>query len=374
MRRSAKLTMWIGLFPELTGVGGIQQVSRHMSAVLMKKSLQRNMPCLLLGLNDPKGLGSFRVGSEEYSFRGFARDKAGLASFLLRAAPELDTLYLGHVNLTPLGLLVRLIRPRINYWVVAHGVEVWESLPMHRRFGLRHAQRVLSVSAYTTSQMVRVQKLDPRRVFLLPPALDPAFIGSSCEGEVVRLPSHGRVLLTVGRLISSEPGKGIDLVIKVFSEVLRVVPDLFYVIIGAGDLQLRLEELAKESPARGRILFTGRLNLEQLKQCYSRADLFVMPSRQEGFGIVFLEAMALGKPVIAGDHGGAPEVVVNGVTGLLVNLDDPDALAKSLILLLRDEVLSRKMGEAGRRRVEENYTFALFQEKLTQMLDDATQA
>jgi phosphatidylinositol alpha-1,6-mannosyltransferase len=366
--------MWIGLFSELSGVGGIQQVSRHMGAVLMKKGLERNTPCQLLGLNDARGSGSFRVGSEEYSFRGFARDKRGLASFLLRAAPELDTLFLGHVNLAPLGLLVRLVRPRINYWVVAHGVEVWESLPVHRRLGLRHAQRVLSVSAYTTSQMVEVQKLDPRRVFLLPPALDPAFIVTSCDEDPVRLPSHGRVLLTVGRLISSEPGKGIDLVIRVFSDVLKAVPDLFYVIIGGGDLQPRLEELAQESSARGRILFTGRLNLEQLKQYYSRSDIFVMPSRQEGFGIVFLEAMALGKPVIAGDHGGAPEVVQNGVTGFLVNLDDPDALTNRLILLLRDEVLSRKMGDAGRRRVEENYTFSMFQERLNHILDNATQA
>jgi phosphatidylinositol alpha-1,6-mannosyltransferase len=282
--------------------------------------------------------------------------------------PELDTLYLGHVNLTPLGLLVRLVRPSINYWAVAHGVEVWESLPVHRRLGLRNAQRVLSVSEYTTSEMVRVQKLDPHRVFLLPPALDPEFIGTSCDGDAVPLP-HGRVLLTVGRLISSEPGKGIDSVIRVFSDVLKAVPDLFYVIIGGGDLQPRLEELARESPARGRILFTGKLSLEQLKQYYLRSDIFVMPSRQEGFGIVFLEAMALGKPVIAGDHGGSTEVVQNGVTGFLVDLDDPDALTDRLVLLLRDEALSKKMGEAGRRRVDENYTFPLFEERLTRLLD-----
>jgi len=365
--------MWIGLFSEITGVGGIQQVSRHMGAVLMRKSLERNIPCQLLGLNDPRGSGSFRVGSDEYSFRGFARDKRGLASYLLRAAPKLDTLFLGHVNLAPLGLLVRLVRPRIKYWVVAHGVEVWEKLHVHRRLGLCQAERVLSVSAYTTSQMVTVQGVDPRRVFLLPPALDPAFIVTSCDMDPLPLPSHGQVLLTVGRLISSEPGKGIDSVIRVFSNVLRVVPDLYYVIIGGGDLQPYLEELARESPARGRILFTGKLSFEQLKSYYSKSDIFVMPSRQEGFGIVFLEAMALGKPVIAGDHGGATEVVQNGVTGFLVNLDDPDALTSHLILLLRDHALSKKMGEAGRRRVEENYTFSLFQDRLTHLLNDPTQ-
>jgi phosphatidylinositol alpha-1,6-mannosyltransferase len=172
----------------------------------------------------------------------------------------------------------------------------------------------------------------------------------------------------VGRLISSEPGKGIDSVIEVLPDILKDVPDLFYVVIGGGDLQARLEELAQESPARGRIVFIGKLRLEQLKHYYSRSDIFVMPSRQEGFGVVFLEAMALGKPVVAGNHGGAPEIVQDGVTGFLVNPDDHEALTDRLSRLLQDEPLRRKMGDAGRRRVEENYTFARFEERLMHIL------
>jgi len=222
--------------------------------------------------------------------------------------------------------------------------------------------------------MVKAQKLNRQKVFLLPPALDPSFIGTPNDGKTLPLPPHARVLLTVGRLISSEPGKGVDSVIRVLSDILKVVPDVFYVVIGGGDLQPRLKELAEESPARDRILFIGKLKLEQLRQYYSRSDIFVMPSRQEGFGVVFLEAMALGKPVIAGNHGGAPEIVQNGVTGFLVNPDDPQALADRLIQLLRDESLSRKMGDAGRQRVEENYTFSRFQEKLIHILGTTTQA
>lgn len=298
--------MWIGLFPELSEVGGIQQVSRHAGGVLLKMARERNLPCQLLGFNDARGLGSFRVGLEEYSFRGFGRDKLALVSFLLRAVPQLEVLYIGHVNLAPLGLLLRLVRPRIKYWVVAHGIEVWQPLPILRRFALRQAWGVLSVSAYTANQMIGSQKLNPQKVFLLPPALDPSFMQAVCQENT--LPQSGRMLLTVGRLISAEPGKGVDSVIQVLPEVLKDVPDLFYVIIGGGDLQARLEELGRESPARGRILFVGKLTLEQLKHYYSRSDIFVMPSRQEGFGLVFLEAMSLGKPVIAGDRGGAPEI------------------------------------------------------------------
>jgi glycosyltransferase involved in cell wall biosynthesis len=227
----------------------------------------------------------------------------------------------------------------------------------------------MSVSAYTAREMVKTQKLNPQRVFVLSPSLDPSFAQGPCDGVSLPLPPGGRMLLTVARLISSEPGKGVDSVIKVLPKVMKVVPDLFYVIVGGGDLQPRLEEMARESSVRDRIFFIGKLQLEQLKACYSRTDVFVMPSHQEGFGIVFLEAMAFGKPVIAGDHGGAPEIVQDGVTGFSVNPDDLEALTDRLIQLLQNEALRIKMGEAGRQRVEENFTFMRFEERLVRILD-----
>jgi glycosyltransferase involved in cell wall biosynthesis len=177
------------------------------------------------------------------------------------------------------------------------------------------------------------------------------------------------MLLTVGRLVSSEPGKGIDAVIKVLPKVIEAVPDAFYVVVGEGDLQPRLEEIAQENSVRDRVIFAGAFQLAQLKGCYSRADVFVMPSRQEGFGIVFLEAMASGKPVIAGDHGGAPEIVRDGVTGFSVDPDDLETLTARLVQLLQDEPLRMKMGAAGRRRVEETFSFTRFEEGLTRILD-----
>lgn len=364
--------MWIGLFPELSEVGGIQQVSRHSGAVLARIARDRNLPFRLLGLNDLSGPGSFLVGRDEYTFQGFGRNKAALVSYLLRAAPRIETLFVGHVNLAPLGLLLRLVRPHIRYWVVAHGVEVWQPLRIHRRLALRWARGVLSVSAYTASQIVKAQNLDPRGVFVLPPALDPNFIVAPCEGNALPLPAGCHVLLTVGRLVSGEPGKGVDAVIRVLPDVLKDVPNLLYVVIGGGDLKPHLEELAQEGPAHDHVLFIGKLKLEQLRQYYSRSDIYVMPSRQEGFGVVFLEAMALGKPVIAGDCGGAPEIVHDGLTGFLVNPDDPDELAERLIRLLRDEGLRKRMGDAGRQHVEKNHTFPHFQERLTHILDTVT--
>ena len=363
--------MWVGVFPALSQAGGVQQVGRHVGAVLGKRARERNLPCELLGLNDPSGTGSFKVGAQDYGFTGFGRSKISLLFFLLRRMRRIETLWLGHVNLAPIGLLLKLFRPGLRYCVVAHGVEVWVPLPLFRRLALQHAEKVIAVSAYTANAMVKAQKLDSRRVFVVFPALDPGFTQDPCDEASLPFPPGDRMLLTVGRLIASEPGKGVESVIKALPEVIKSVPDVFYVVVGEGDLQPRLEELARENSVRDHVIFTGALRLEQLKGYYSRADVFVMPSRQEGFGIVFLEAMVFGKPAIAADHGGQPEIVQDGVTGFSIDPADVETLTARLIQLLQDAALRTRMGAAGRRRVEANFTFAHFEQGLRKLLDAA---
>jgi phosphatidylinositol alpha-1,6-mannosyltransferase len=360
--------MWIGVFPEFSAIGGIQQVSREMGAVLAEAARERNLTCELFALNDAFGPGSFRQGEERYEFTGFARNKASLFWRLLRSASQIDRLFLGHVNLVPLAWLLRRLHPRIRYWVVAHGVEVWQPLPLLRRFALQGAQGIFSVSAVTKTNLALAQRVPAAKIVVLPPALEPAFAQANCDAHV-SLP-NGRFLLTVGRLVSSEPGKGVDCVISILPELLNAVPDLFYVIVGEGNLRPELERMARSSSARDRIVFLEKLTVEQLKYCYSRCEIFLMPSRQEGFGLVFLEAMALGKPVIAGSIGGAIEIVKNGVTGFLVVPGDLKMLALRLTQLLQNEALRKQMGDAGKKRVEENYSFEAYRSKLMRILSE----
>ena len=139
-------------------------------------------------------------------------------------------------------------------------------------------------------------------------------------------------------------------------------------IVGDGDYRPYLQELADEMGVSDQVLFVGEKSDDDLKAYYRNADVFAMPSRQEGFGIVFLEAMAFGKPVIGGNHGGTPEVVIDRETGFLVDYGDVDAVASCIIRLLSDQELCTRMGEAGQRRVEENYTFEHFRMRLTRLL------
>jgi phosphatidylinositol alpha-1,6-mannosyltransferase len=361
--------MLLGIFPELSSVGGIQQVSRHSGAVLAELARAHGEPCRLLGLNDPAGAQMFQVGDRRYEFRGFARRKVRLAAAVLALAPKVRLVYIGHANLAPLGLALRLFHPRAKYWVAAHGIEVWERLPGLRRLALRRASRVAAVSAFTARAACQAQRLDPKKCFVLPPALDPIFAGPRESTSAVALPDQARVLLAVGRLIAAEPGKGVDTAIQALPKVLRAIPDACLLIVGDGDARPSLEKLTRETGVADHVVFAGEQPVEALRGFYDRCEVFVMPSRQEGFGVVFLEAMAHGKPVIAGAHGGTPELVEDGVSGYLVRYGDAETTANRLLALLEDPALSARMGAAGRARFEQNHTFERYRERLTEMLE-----
>jgi glycosyltransferase involved in cell wall biosynthesis len=198
--------------------------------------------------------------------------------------------------------------------------------------------------------------------------LDPAFeLHSRRNGTVPRLP-EGKIILTVARLAASERYKGIDDVIRAMPSLVREFPDLHYVVVGEGDDRPRLERLAAELAVSDRLLFLGACSDAVVAFCYQACDAYVMPSRSEGFGLVYLEAMACGKPVVAAREAAAPEVVVDGETGLLVDYGDVPGLAISIIKLLGNPDLGRRMGEAGRQRFHSHYTFRHFRDRLGDLL------
>jgi phosphatidylinositol alpha-1,6-mannosyltransferase len=360
--------MLLGLFTGLFHPGGVEQVNRHTAAALTLIAHDQALRCKHLSLNDNSGLHSFIVDGYECTVQGFARRNLEFILHTLRMAHQTRMAYIGHPNLAPLGLLLHIINPRLKYWVRTHGVEVWYPLPFLRRLALRMAHGITASSQFTAEQMIKAQKLQSHRIIVLPPALEPGFTNGAGREPMLLVPSQSKIILTVGRLIFSEPGKGVDMVIRALPKVLGTIPDTYYVVVGDGDYRSSLERLADEMGVRDRVLFVGVIGEDILKAYYSKAHIFALPSRQEGFGVVFLEAMAFGKPVIGGNHGGIPEVVKDGVTGFLVEYGNVEALANHLILLMHNEEERKRMGEAGRQLVNETYTFEHFRQRLVKVL------
>jgi phosphatidylinositol alpha-1,6-mannosyltransferase len=170
-----------------------------------------------------------------------------------------------------------------------------------------------------------------------------------------------RVLLTVGRLDPSEQYKGHDVVIRALRRIIAAVPNVVYVIAGGGDDRGRLERLAADEGVAEHVLFTGFVEDELLPSLYAACDCYVMLSGGpeaggfEGFGIVYLEAAAVGKPAIASEFGGAAEAVLHEKTGLLVPPGDTAAAVEATVRLLSDDDLRRRLGEAARARAESEF-------------------
>jgi glycosyltransferase involved in cell wall biosynthesis len=258
--------------------------------------------------------------------------------------------------------------------VFAHGIEVWQPLPLARRQALRQADRVVGPSTDTVRHLAASQGVSSGKIQRLAWGLDPEFEERLASGVWPALPAgfpaDGKIILTVGRWDPKERYKGADTLISALPRVLENVPDAYLVLVGDGADRSRLEQLARDAGVSDHVRFLAGLTQDELFACYAASAVFALPSKGEGFGLVFLEAMAHGKPVIGGDHGGTPDVVEDGVTGWLVPHGEIERLAEALKSLLADSAKAAEMGGRGRTRVEQFFSFQQFQRQFIKMLDD----
>jgi glycosyltransferase involved in cell wall biosynthesis len=362
----------IGLFPELESAGGIQRAGRHVAAVLTEFAESRGMDCRLLSLNDSPELHRMAVGGREFVFTGSERAKGRFTATAMRAARRHAKLVVaGHPFLAPVVQAMRIAAPRMKSIVVAHGIEVWEPLSTIRRRALRGASLILAPTHDTADHVATQQQIPRDRVRVLPWALDPDFEALTSATSRAALPAlfpEGRVILTVGRWQANERYKGMDTLISALPRLLHEWTDLQLVAVGEGDDRPWLEQIAEGCGVRRHVHFFSGLSFSELAACYSACEIFALPSRGEGFGLVYLEAMARGKPVIGGGHGGAPEVIDDGRTGYLVQHGDVPQLATSIETLLANPDLAREMGTRGRERVNRDFKFSAFAKSLKKIV------
>jgi phosphatidylinositol alpha-1,6-mannosyltransferase len=280
----------------------------------------------------------------------------------------------------PLGLLAPALRRAGAERIVAstHGHEVgWAMLPgarqTLRRIG-RNCDVVTYITEYTRARLAGAFGIHPALVQLTP-GVDIETFRTGIDPTALRT-RHGLVgrpvIVCVSRLVKR---KGQDVLIDALPMVRRVVPDAALMLVGRGPYEAALRARAAERGVAESVVFTGGVPLPQLPEHYAAGDVFAMPCRTrrggldvEGLGMVFLEAAAVGLPVVAGDSGGAPEAVVDGETGYVVDGHDAGAVAARLITLLQDDTLRRTMGTNGRAWVEKHWSWDLLAAKLTDLL------
>jgi phosphatidylinositol alpha-1,6-mannosyltransferase len=371
----------IGLFPELLGVGGVQEAARLTAAALSEIAVRRGWSTDFLSINDPPGPHSVAVAGRAISFRGFGRAKISFVLSAIRcgrsAAKDVTPIIVaGHPNLAVPADWMQRVSPRAKTIVMAHGVEVWKPLPLFRRRALLRANLVLAPSRDTVRKLVDAQGMAAEKTRRLPWPLSAGFLRMADAPTGLPVPAAfpqvGLVILTVGRWASAERYKGADDLIRTIPQLQIAAPGLHLVAVGAGDDLPRLQQLANDLGIADRVHFLQNLSREEVAACYASADLFALPSTGEGFGLVYLEAMAFSKAVVGVACGGTTDVVEDGVNGLLVPPHDAGALSHALGRLLSDEPLREQLGRRGAEIVRRKYEFGVFRGELESILNDSS--
>ncbi len=274
---------------------------------------------------------------------------AGRRAFLralikaLGSRPGPDVVICGHICLVPYAWLAARWA-RVPLVLFGYGIDVWE--PTSSRLGnflAARADALVCITEVTADRFCAWLGRDAAKAAILPPCVDlTAFTPGPPRQDL--LAEHGlegkQVLMTMSRLDASERYKGHDEILAVLPELLAKRPELVYLIVGDGDDRPRLEQKVEVLGLTPHVRFAGRIDEARKADYYRIADAFAMPGRGEGFGIVYLEAMACGIPVLASVLDGSREAVKEGDLGMMVDPRDPQALRAAL-----DELLSRPKGE-----------------------------
>lgn len=333
-------------------VGGVANYLKDVSRVLGKDNCLVYGPCILARFFWPKWLPSMLRA------RKIIREQ------------KIDLTLVSHI--LPIGYLALFYKKifGIPYIVFTHGMDIlmpqkseWKMFWVKKI--IKNARGIVANSEFTRVEIIKLGAKKEKTAVVYP-----------CPNQNIKILrfkggfNGKKVILTVGRLVKR---KGIDKVIEAMPAILKEVPEAVYFVVGRGHYKNELLKLKNKLNLGDKVIFTENARDEELNFFYASSDIFVMPSRRiggdvEGFGIVYLEAALFGKPSVAGNVGGAPEAVLDGKTGLIANPENSEAIAKSIIKLLKDDKLRVQMGEAAKNRVLNEFVFEKQMEKMKHLI------
>jgi glycosyltransferase involved in cell wall biosynthesis len=356
---SKKLRILILLTDGFGGIGGIAKFNRDLLTALCLDENVAEVVALPRLMPEPPGPLPDKLTYDTSGLGGKMRYVKAARNLIRREpAPQFDLIICGHVHLLPIAVLLRARLPApCSLHLVVHGIDAWA--PTASRLSNACVRRVdgfISVSNVTKRRFMRWSKLRDDQGVVLPNCVDlSAFTPGPKSAELLRRYSlHGkRILMTLGRLASEERYKGFDEVLESLPELSKTVPELAYLICGDGADRVRLAAKARalglavleigdgtnknNSHSSGpAVVFAGKISDGEKADHFRLADVYVMPSSGEGFGIVYLEALACGVPVIGSKADGSREALLNGKLGTLVDPRDRNELLSAIAKALNE--------------------------------------
>lgn len=330
--------------------GGIEKMSRSVALALYQIEQEGHCDIKMYSIHDAEEDLDTRYLPRTH-FRGF---KGNRFLFILQAlfyGLRCGKIILSHINLLPAAYVIKFFSPGTRIILFAHGIELWRPIkPWEQRFLKNKCQQIWAVSNYTARQVELRHDIHPSFIKILNNCIDPFFAAADdfCKPQTLLdkfgLEPDQPVLLTLTRLSSTEAYKGYNQVLECLPELIVKYPDIRYLIAGRADEveQLRLQQLIERNGLANQVTLVGFIPESELSKLFRLADIFIMPSKKEGFGIVFIEAAACGCKIIAGNHDGSPDALLNGKLGKLISPDDKAGMIQSIDESLQEPRLESK--------------------------------
>lgn len=305
--------------------GGIQKMTRTLAHALNQVAISNNWAFKLWSAYDLNtDLMSEYLPAK--NFTGFASRIAFTLKAFLKA-PTFDLVIISHINMALVGRVIKIINPKCKIWVVAHGIEIWNNLSGNKKWLLKNCDRLICVSNFTKQQVINIHHIDEAKCEVLNNAIDAfmklpqTFAKPQYLIAKYNLAANTPLLFTLTRLSAAEQYKGYEQVIKIIGNLKQTFPAIKYIIAGKYDdaEKNRINKIIKTYNVEEQVLLTGFIKETELTDHFLMADLFVLPSSSEGFGIVFIEALACGLPVVCGNIDGSIDAIKNGLLGKAVN-------------------------------------------------------
>jgi len=349
--------------------GGVPAYSRRIAEILSGYAEQEGRPLSCVSFGDTAADPARH--SRPVRYASFAGVRGNRGQFLRQAfsiarGRRGGLAVVAHLGQSPVAWILRSLGLIRNYIVVLHGVEAWNRVDWLDRIALRRAAAIVATTHFTAKRFAELNQIPLSLVRVIPLALD------LDEASVPPLPPQADTLriLSVGRIAAAERYKGFETLIEAVKILRdRHVPAML-TIVGTGDDVPTLREIRDRLDLGDSVQLPGEVSSAELENQFRDCDVFALPSKGEGFGIVFLEAMRWAKPCIGGNHGGTPEVIVDGATGFLVEHGDAKVVADRLMDLYRDPELRKSTGQSGFERVRAEYLYPRMRDRWLALLAD----
>ncbi|MEO5967417.1 MAG: glycosyltransferase family 4 protein [Ferruginibacter sp.] len=357
-----------------SATGGIEKVCRIASKSLYEYGLENHKKVSISSLHDPAKSAFLNNYFPRNIFKGYGVNKAGFISNAVMKGREAEVVLLSHINLLPVGWLIKKLSPNTKLILIAHGIEIWSPLKSYVLKMLKCCDKILAVSEFTRGKIIETHNFPAEKCLVLNNCLDPFLpLPKKMSDTELRkrygFTSEDKIIFTLTRISTEERYKGYDKVIEALALLQNDHPLAKYLISGSYDKieKAKIDELIIKLGLTGRVVLSGFISEEELSAHFNMADVYIMPSKKEGFGLVFIEAMYYSLPVIAGNVDGSRDALLNGELGMLVNPDSIEEIKEALEKVISGknsfipnrELLINNFGYEAYKRNIENAIFNL---------------